>query len=100
MADNGMAQPAFGQRIERMRIAAGVERIGQELRIVVVADDDAVLREHHGVELDVEADLQDAGRFQQRTQRLDGVGGVDLVRCEAAANRPAPSPDALWASGI
>ena len=60
MADGGMAEPALGQRIEPMGVAAGVERVAHQLGVVVVAQGDAVLREHHGVELDVEADLQDA----------------------------------------
>jgi hypothetical protein len=56
-----VAEPAFGQSVKTMRVAAGVERIGHQLRVVVIADGDAGLREHHGVEFYVEADLQDAG---------------------------------------
>src|SRR5258705_455156 len=42
-----------------------------------------MLRKHYGVELDVEADLQDPCRFQQRAQRVERVTGLDLVRREA-----------------
>ena len=66
-----------------MRIAAGVERVTHQLRVVMVADGDTMLRQHHGVELDVEANLQDACRFQQRPQRLERVTGLDLVRRQA-----------------
>ncbi len=69
MGDGAMAEPGFRQRIEPMRIAAGVERITHELRVVAIAKRDAGLRQHHGTELDVESDLQNAGGFQQRPQR-------------------------------
>jgi len=95
----GMAKLAFGERIEPMRIAAGVQRIGHQLRVIVIAEGDAMLREYHGVEFDVEADLQNAGRFQQRPQRFEGVFGLDLVGARPASNNPAPPPDCLWASG-
>ena len=78
-----MAEPAFGQRIERVRIAAGIERVRHQLRVVMIAKGDAMLRQHHGVELDVEADLQDACGFQQRLQRLQRIARLDLVRREA-----------------
>ncbi len=53
----------------------------------MVAHGDAVLRQHHGVELDVEADLEDARRFQQRLQRRQRVAGLDLVRREAGVEQ-------------
>ena len=53
----------------------------------MVAHGDAMLRQHHGVELDVEADLQNACRFQQRPQRLQRVAGLDLVRREAGGEQ-------------
>ncbi len=79
----------FGQRVEPMRVAAGVERVTHQLGVVVVAQGDAVLREHHRVELDVEADLEDAGRFQQRAQRVERVFRLDLVRREAGGEQAA-----------
>jgi hypothetical protein len=82
-----VAEPAFGQSVETMRVAAGVERIGHQLRVVVIADGDAGLRKHHGVELDIEADLQDPRRFQQRAQGVERVTGRDLVRREAGCEQ-------------
>ena len=37
IVDDGVAEPALGQRLEPMRIASGIERIGHQLRVVVVA---------------------------------------------------------------
>ena len=64
MGDHAMTEPEVGQRIEPMAVAAGIERVGHQLRVVIIAHGDAGLREHDRVELDVEADLLDAGRFQ------------------------------------
>ena len=55
-----MTEPAVGQRVQRVRVAPGVERIRHQLRVVDIAQRDAVLRQHHRVELDVEADLENA----------------------------------------
>ena len=41
-----MAEPSLGQCVEPMRVAAGVERIGHQLRVIVIADGDAGLRKH------------------------------------------------------
>ena len=46
-----------------------------------------MLREHHGAELDVETDLQDACGFQQRPQRLKRVARLDLVRRQAGGEQ-------------
>ncbi len=70
-----------------MRAAAGVEHVGDQLRIVGVAQRDAVLRQHDGGEFDVVADLEDAGRFQHRPQRLDRIGMLDLVGREAGVEQ-------------
>ena len=78
-----MAEPSLGQGVEPVRVAAGVQRIRHQLRVVVIADGDAGLREHHGVELDIEADLENPCRFQQRAQGVERVTGPDLVRRKA-----------------
>ena len=78
-----MAEPAFGQRIQPVRVAAGIERVGHQLRIVMVANGEAVLGKDDRAEFEIEADLQDPCRFQQRPQRLDRLCGRDLVRRQA-----------------
>src|SRR5207302_9602856 len=40
-----------------------------------------------GIELDVEADLQDAGRFQNRPQGVERVARLDLVRRQAGGEQ-------------
>ncbi len=82
-----MTEPAFGEPIQPVRVAAGVERVGHQLRVIVVAKRDAVLGEYDGVEFDVEADLQNARRFQQRPQRLDRFAGLDLVRSDTGGEQ-------------
>jgi hypothetical protein len=88
MGEGGVAEPSLGQRVEPVRVAAGVERIRHQLRVVLVADDDAMLRQHHRVELDVEPDFENPGRFQHRAQCGEGVGRPDLVRREPGREQP------------
>ncbi len=71
-----------------MRVATGIERVTHQLRVVIVADGDAGLREYHRVELDVEANLENACRFQQRPQRLQCVALPDLVRRPPRVEQP------------
>ena len=87
VVDHGVAEPAFREPFDPVSVAAGVERVRHQLSIVVIAQGDAVLRQHHRVELDVEADLQNAGGFQQRFQRRKRIAGLDLVRCEAGVEQ-------------
>ncbi len=56
-----------------MRAAARIERVGHELHVVMRTQADAMLRQQHGREFDVEADLQDAGIFQQRLERCQRI---------------------------
>ena len=88
MGEGGVAEPSFGQGVEPVRIAAGVERIRHQLRVVLIVDDDAMLCEQHRVELDVEPDLEDPGRFQYRAQRGERIGRHDLVRREPGCEQP------------
>ena len=52
-------------------VAAGVERIGHQHRIVDRRDLDAALREDVPVEFGVMGDLEDARRLQQRLQQAE-----------------------------
>ena len=55
----GMTKPAFGERIQSVRVSPGVECVRHQLGVVVVAKRNVMLREYHGVEFDIEANLQD-----------------------------------------
>ena len=88
MGHGGVAEPERGQRIEPVRVAAGIERVRHQLYVVVIAHGDAGLRQHHGIELDVESDLEDPCRFQERPQRAERVGCLDLVRRKTRIEQP------------
>jgi len=45
MAQHGVAEPALAKRIQPVRVAPGIERIGHQLYVVMVADGDAMLRQ-------------------------------------------------------
>jgi hypothetical protein len=53
----------------------------------VIAQGDAVLRQHHRGEFDVEADLEDARRFQYRLQRGQRIACLDLVRRQSCVEQ-------------
>jgi hypothetical protein len=58
--EHRVTEPALGQLLQRVRAAAGIEHVGDQLRIIGVAQCDAVLRQHHRGEFDFEADLENA----------------------------------------
>ena len=82
-----MAEPSLGQRVEPVRIAAGVERIRHQLRVVLVADGDAMLCNITALNLMLKPILT-SGRFQRRAQRGERVGRPDLVRREPRREQP------------
>ena len=52
-------------------LCAGVEHVGHQHGVVERRDLDAVARKHQPVELQVLPDLEHAGIFQQRLQRVE-----------------------------
>ncbi|MBA7476207.1 hypothetical protein ES707_11589 [subsurface metagenome] len=63
----------------------------------MVAQGDAVLRQRDRSELDVEAELEDPGGFQQRLQRGQRLGRLDLVRRQPCVEQPGAATGLLVA---
>ena len=82
-----MAEPALGQRVHAVAVVGrpGIERVGDQHRVVERRDLDAAAGEDVPVELDVLADLEHAGVFEQRLQQRDRFGFGDLAGQQAAA---------------
>ena len=79
-----MAEPAFGQRFLIVLGAACVEHIGNQDGVLDWRHVDAVLRQHHRIEFQIVADLENARIREQRLEHRQRVCGLDLVRREAA----------------
>ena len=65
-----VAEVALGENIHSVPVAATVEHIGEQHRIVEGRDLDAVVLHHQRVVLDVLSDLQHGRVFEQRTDDL------------------------------
>ena len=111
--DGLLAEIELGQLVHAVVVLAGVEHEGQQHGVVDRADLDAVAAQHAHVVLDVLADLQHRGVFQQRLQLVDHRLERELARQQlagvilgalvvAAARSSAPCaspPGARWPIG-
>jgi hypothetical protein len=75
-----MAQMQLGQLIHAMLVQAGIHHIGDQHRVVIGRDMDAIARQNAQIILDVLAHLQDRLVLQQILQRLQRRIHVQLVR--------------------
>ena len=79
ITQSGVPEPALCQRLKIVGAPPGIERVGDKLDVVLILHDDAMLREQHGTELDVEPDLQVAAGFKDRLQNLQRIADRDLI---------------------
>ena len=82
-----MAEKALGERVHAVAagVVVGVERVGNEHDVVDRRKRDAALSEDQHVELDVQPDLENARRLQERLQERDRFGFRHLVGRGAAS---------------
>ena len=80
-----VAEVALGESVHSVRVAAAVEHIGEQHRIVEGRDLDAVVLHHQRVVLDVLPDLQDGRVFEQRADDFERFGGRELRRASIGA---------------
>ena len=88
-----MAEVAFGESVHAVRVAAAVEHIREQHRIVEWRDLDAVVLHDQRVVLDVVPDLQDGRVFEQRTQDFECFDGRELRRAGIGAAEEIVSAD-------
>jgi len=70
--------------------AARIEHVGNQDGVVDRRHVDTVLRQHHCIELQIVPDLENPGISQQRFERSQRIGGLDLVRGQPTGKQPRP----------
>ena len=89
MSFGGVIEGVLGERIERVAVAAGIERIRHQHGVVERRDLDVALREHQPGEFQIVADLQHAGICEQWFERIERRAFGNLVGRPIAAEQAA-----------